>query len=136
MPKGLISLIQYGLSIRFIRFLLVGGLNTLFGYGIFALFLLIGLHYTLAGFLATIAGVIFNFNTTGRLVFKRNKWGLIFRFTSVYLITYLLNMAGIWAFEQVEVKPLVSGFILLLPMAVTAYFLQKTLVFQVLPKES
>jgi len=33
---------------RFIRFLLVGGVNTLFGYGVFVSLIYIGLHYSLA----------------------------------------------------------------------------------------
>ena len=54
---------------KFVRFLLVGVLNTLFGYFSFATLIIIGLDYKLAALLATIIGVLFNFQTTGRLVF-------------------------------------------------------------------
>ena len=54
----------------FVKFVLVGILNTAFGYLVFALLLFLGLHYTLAVILSTIAGVLFNFKTTGTLVFK------------------------------------------------------------------
>jgi putative flippase GtrA len=53
---------------RFVRFLLVGVLNTIFGYFLYGTLILIGLDYKLAVLLATILGVLFNFQTTGRLV--------------------------------------------------------------------
>ncbi|NCQ92050.1 MAG: hypothetical protein GPI94_15420 [Microcystis aeruginosa LG13-03] len=54
---------------RFVRFLLVGVLNTIFGYSLFAVLILIGLNYKYAVLIGTIQGVLFNFQTTGRLVF-------------------------------------------------------------------
>jgi len=117
------------LAIRFIRFLVVGGLNTLFGYGVFALLLWLGLHFSLAAFLSTLAGVLFNFRTTGKLVFGSHDWSLIFRFLLVYSILYLCNVAGIWLLEQIGIPAMLGGALLLLPMAVLGYLLNKTLVF-------
>ena len=53
---------------KFARFLLVGVLNTLFGYFLYGTLILIGLDYKYAVLLATILGDLFNFQTTGRLV--------------------------------------------------------------------
>jgi putative flippase GtrA len=44
-----------------LRFLLVGVLNTAFGYLLFALLLALGLKVPLALLLATVGGVLFNF---------------------------------------------------------------------------
>ena len=57
-------------SRRFLHFLLIGALNTAVGYGLFVLFLWLGLHYALAAAFATVLGVLFNFKSTGGLVFK------------------------------------------------------------------
>ncbi|MFN6273722.1 MAG: GtrA family protein [Microcystis sp.] len=54
---------------KLVRFLLVGILNTLFGYFLYGSLILIGINYKLAALLATIIGVLFNFQTTRRLVF-------------------------------------------------------------------
>jgi len=54
---------------EFARFVLVGVLNTLFSYFLYGSLILIGLNYKYAVLLATILGVLFNFQTTGRLVF-------------------------------------------------------------------
>ena len=56
-------------SIRLVRFLVIGAVNTAFSYVIYALLVLIGLHYSLATLISTILGIIFNFFTTGRIVF-------------------------------------------------------------------
>ena len=53
---------------KFARFLLVGVLNTLFSYFLYGTLILIGLDYKYAVLLVTILGVLFNFQTTGRLV--------------------------------------------------------------------
>ena len=46
---------------QFFSFLIIGGLNTLFGYGIFTFFIFINFHYTVAMMFSTIIGIIFNF---------------------------------------------------------------------------
>lgn len=45
-------------SWRFLKFLMVGALNTVFGYSVFALFTYLNLHYTISTLLATILGKI------------------------------------------------------------------------------
>ncbi|MGC7556563.1 GtrA family protein, partial [Pandoraea pneumonica] len=50
-------------EIRLVNYFLVGGLNTLFGYGVFAVCLWIGLHYSLAIAISTVLGTLFNFKS-------------------------------------------------------------------------
>lgn len=115
---------------RLIRFFLVGGVNTLFGYGAYALLLFIGFHYAWAALLGTIAGVTFNFFTTGRLVFDRSTSGGWFRFVAVYAVVYLLNVAALWVLERFGINPYVSGLILIVPMACVSYLLMRRFVFR------
>lgn len=65
---------------QLVKFLLVGGLNTLFGYAVFAVLISTGLHYTIAVFIGTLIGVLFNFKTTGKLVFDSQDNTLIWKF--------------------------------------------------------
>ncbi|MGF6313334.1 putative flippase GtrA [Bradyrhizobium sp. i1.8.4] len=59
--------------VNFVKFVLVGVANTALGYAQFALFyLLLGSHQ-LAITLATACGVMFNFHSTGRLVFRSRR---------------------------------------------------------------
>ncbi len=114
---------------RFILFLFVGGINTLFGYGLYALMLFIGLHYALAALVATIGGVLFNFKTTGAIVFGNGNNALIFRFVAVYLVVYVVNTGVLKIFNHYAVSLYIAGAVMLLPMAVLAFLLQRKFVF-------
>ena len=76
----------------FVKFILVGILNTAFGYGAFALLMYTGLHYSAAVVLSTIAGILFNFKTTGVLVFKNKDNSLIFKFIAVYTLVCITGI--------------------------------------------
>ncbi|MFA5793885.1 MAG: GtrA family protein [Candidatus Brocadiia bacterium] len=118
------------LNHQFIRFLIVGGVNTVFGYSIYALFIYIGLHYTIAALASTILGVLFNFKTTGIFVFKSNRNSLLFKFIGVYAVIYLLNIACLKIFNMLEVNMYLAGAILILPLAVLSFILNKKYVFK------
>ena len=74
---------------RFIKFLFVGIINTIFGYSVFAMLIILRLDYRYALLMATIFGVMFNFKTIGILVFKTKNNELIFRFIGVYCVIYI-----------------------------------------------
>ena len=113
----------------FARFLIVGLLNSLFGYSIFALFLYIGLHYTIATLTATILGVLFNFKTIGMLVFNNAKNSLIVKFIFVYTVTYLINIACLKVFSMLSIDLYLAGFLMLAPIALLTFVMNKRFVF-------
>jgi putative flippase GtrA len=115
---------------QFIKFLFVGGLNTLFGYGIFALFLALGLHYSLAALLGTLLGILFNFKTYGTLVFRNSDNRLLFKFLGVYGTTYLLTVASIAVLKIFHLSAFAAGAIVALPMALISFALNRRYVFK------
>jgi putative flippase GtrA len=76
---------------RFLKFVFVGIINTIFGYSLYALLLVFNFHYTLAVLFSTIIGVLFNFKTTGKLVFKCSENKFILKFILVYAVVYIIN---------------------------------------------
>jgi putative flippase GtrA len=112
------------------RFIAVGLLNTAFGYGIFAALLYLGLHYVIALFIATISGILFNFKTTGRLVFKSNSNRLIFHFAGVYALIYAVHVCSLEILLGLGINVYWAGAMLILPMASFAFFLNKRFVFK------
>lgn len=118
----------------FLRFLIVGGLNTLFGYGVFALFIVIGLHYAVAALLGTILGILFNFKTYGTLVFASRDNRLIGRFFGVYAITYVIAIGVLKLFKYLGVHVLVTSAAMTLPMAYLSYQLNRRWVFGRAPR--
>jgi putative flippase GtrA len=81
-------------------------------------------------------GVLFNFKTIGTLVFGSRDNKLIFRFICVYVVIYLLNVEALRivnampiALDQ-KVKMIAAGGVLLVPLAVVSYTLNKLFVFK------
>ncbi len=116
---------------KFIKFLLVGVLNTIFGYGLFAFFIFLDIDYPIAVLLSTILGVMFNFKTIGKLVFDSHDNSLIFRFVLVYVVIYILNVSGLWALKNMSYENMyINGFVLLAPLAIISFVLNKKFVFK------
>jgi len=114
---------------QFHRFLAVGVLNTMVGYGLFSLFIFLGFHYTLAVLFSTILGVLFNFHSIGRLVFGRHEYRLLARFFGVYGVTYILNVSFLGLFALFGINMYLAGALLLAPMAIISFLLNKYHVF-------
>lgn len=118
------------IKLIFIKFILVGILNTIFGYSIFALFLYFGMHYALALFSSTILGIIFNFQTTGLLVFKNKENKLLLKFIAVYAIIYAMSVSLLKIANVFQINLYFAGFITTGLTAVISFVLNKKWVFK------
>ena len=115
---------------RLIRFLAVGILNTAFGYGLYALFVYLGALPELALLVATIIGVIFNFFTTGRLVFRNSDNGLFIRFAAAYASIYVLNALALRGLVGAGLGPFVAQAILVPFSVVGTFAIMRAFVFR------
>ena len=115
---------------KFILFLCVGLLNTLFGYSIFAFFLRIGVHFTISALISTIAGILFNFTTFGRIVFKNKSYSNIPKFVFIYALNYFLGVGVLYYCDQLDYNLYFVQAILLMPTAVLRYLLMKYFVYK------
>lgn len=113
----------------FIRYLMVGLLNTAFGYGMFYLLLLVGLPPEIALFCATALGVLFNFMTASRLVFRERGWRFLLPFVGVYLLVYLLNAGLLRLLISAGFSAAVAQGLLFAPFVLVTYVLLKRLVY-------
>lgn len=127
--KNPLSVINGHKYVQVILFFFVGGINTMFGYSLYALLLFINLHYALASFLATIGGVLFNFKTTGTIVFRNSDNKLLYKFVLVYCFTYFVNVLFLRAFYVFEVNMYLAGAIMVVPVALLSYTLLNRFVF-------
>ena len=114
---------------KFVKYLLVGLLNTVFGYSAFALLIFLNIHYVLASFLATIAGILFNFKTIGRIVFKNNDNSIILKFFAVYGFNFLLGLVGLKIFNNYNFNMYLAGFILLIATTPVSFYFNNRFVF-------
>lgn len=115
---------------QFLKFILVGIVNTIFGYSVFALLIFLGVHYSLAVLLTTLAAILFNFKTIGVLVFNNKKNSLIFKFFLVYSIIYVLNVGALKIMFLYRVNPYLAQAMILPFLAIISFHLNKALVFK------
>jgi putative flippase GtrA len=108
---------------------MVGLINTIFGYSIYGLAILFGLHYSFALLIATILGVLFNFKTIKVMVFKSQKKNIFLRFVLVYAIVYLINLLGIRILLQSGSNSYISAMFVLPLSTAISYLLNKNFVF-------
>ena len=114
----------------FQKYIIIGGVNTLFGYSVFAIFLFLGFHYSLSVLIATVLGVFFNFQTYGKLVFRSHSNHLIGKFILVYVLIYFINVLLIALLDFFRVDLFIAGVIVLFPSAYFGYLLNKRLVWK------
>jgi putative flippase GtrA len=101
------------------RFLAVGFLNTVVGYGIYSLLVLLDIPYLFALLMATIMGVIFNYFSIGRLVFKSRGGLFVFaKFITAYSVVYSINATALDVLiKQFQFNPYL-GQVLCVPLSV------------------
>ena len=114
---------------QFGRYIAVGVLNTAFGYGIYAALIFIGFHYALASLIATVLGILFNFFTTGRIVFRNADNSRFLKFFIVYVVVYVFNLAGLAFMNSLHVDLYLAGLLMVPPAAMLSYILNHRFVF-------
>ena len=117
-------------SSQFLRFILVGGLNTAFGVGVYCLAIFIGLPYFVATLLSNVLGVLFNFMTTGNLVFRNGNPRLIFRFVACYIVIYFINTGVVKSFLLCGLNSYWAGILATPVVALCSYGLLKSFVYK------
>ena len=121
---------------KFIKFLFVGALNTLFGYLMYIIFISTPLKREWALLCAYVAGVLWNFKTTGSLVFKVNNNKLIFKFIASYVFTYFVNLVALNFLAKIQFGETAANFFLDLfnftsPIALGKYVDQLFVIFPI-----
>lgn len=114
---------------QFVRFLLVGVLNTIVGQGIFVGLVLLGLNHLIALLIATILGVLFNFQTIGNLVFRNGNSRLLVRFVLCYAFAYAINALALSGLVHSGLTPIIGQALLVLPVAIMVFFISRRYVF-------
>ena len=114
----------------FVRFLLVGVMNTAIGYALFAAFILAGAAPLLAVAASTALGALFNFGSIGVIVFSSKDVTLLPRFLAVYVGQCAVNSLLLGLLARVGLGPLVAQFVLLPLLALGTYWAMRTLVFR------
>ena len=128
----MVRCLKYLFAKKFFRFLVAGGINTVFSFLCFSILMLLIGNKEIAVTIILLIAVFFNYNTSARFVFKDSKMhlGQILKFYVVYFITYPLNLlhlyltVDLWGWNVY-----LSQFTTLLYMPIISFLLQRKFVF-------
>lgn len=118
------------LSNVYVRFVLVGLLNTAFGYSLFLVILQAPLPLFVVVALSNVGAILFNFWTMGTLVFDNADPRLIFRFVTGWGFYIGLAYVGLRAMIALGVPVEFAPAVLLLPMAVVSFLINRFFIFK------
>jgi putative flippase GtrA len=118
------------LNARFLKFLIVGGFNTAFNYGIYAFFLFAGLGYFVAATISFLVGLIVSYKTHGRYVFRSSGNRSFSLYVISWLFLYLTNISALGFLTRYGVDGYMAGALLIPPMAVLSYVVLRFAVFR------
>lgn len=112
------------------RFLAVGGLNTLVGYGFYTALTLLGLPLAWAIVLSMVMSVLFNFYSYGEGVFGGVTLASLPRFVVFYGCLCFLNWLSITLLARVGLGPLLAQALLLPLLALSGFAGMRFFVFR------
>lgn len=103
------------------RFLVAGGLNTVFGFAIYALFVYLQFPVWATVSLSMIAALIFNYLSYGGMVFKDLSWRNLPLFVMFYSALAALNTVLLHGLIGMGFGALLAQVILVPPLAVISF---------------
>jgi putative flippase GtrA len=127
-----------------VRFVIIGGVNTVLGYGLFALFdLTLGktIGYLGALYAAYVIAIVVAFFLHRRFTFRAHESGNPFvdflRFSLVYVVSLLINTAALpLLVELARMPPLVAQAVIVVVTTLVSYFGHKFFSFRRAPEKS
>lgn len=117
--------------VQLAHYLVVGAINTAFGYGVYALAIGLAAPLWLAALFAQVLGTLFNYFTYGSLVFKAApSWPQIARFAIGYTFTYGLGVGCLYFLNNIGLNAYWAGIVNLGIMPIASFFINKYFVFK------
>ena len=115
---------------HFLKFLAVGGINTLFGFITYSTLALSELSTFTVLLISTFIGISFNILTTGGLVFRDLSFRKIPKFIIVALVIFLSNLELIECLSPFYVGRIEAMAIIVIPMTILNYLLLVRFVYK------
>lgn len=113
----------------FIRFLIAGGFNSLFGWLVYSAAILLGAPPWLALIIGIVMGIGFNFVTLGGYAFRDMTLARLPRFVLTYGFIYVVNLVCLTLLQRWIEQPILGQLVLTPLMAMVSYVVLSRMVF-------
>ena len=114
---------------KFVRFLIAGAINTIFGLAIYSICIISDIIPWLALLISMFIGMAFNFLTLGSYAFQAISLGRLPRFVIFYTVTYIINLTLLMAISTWLNNKILSQAIISIPVALVSYYFINRFVF-------
>jgi putative flippase GtrA len=110
------------------RYYGVALVNTIFGYGVYSIFVFLHLNIYIAQILSRIFGMTFNYFTYKNHVFAGSGPNRV-KYILAYLLGYVLGVGFLTIFHSFVRSPYIAGFLSLICVSLINYFVLRKFVF-------
>ena len=116
---------------RFLGFVVAGGIATVVNYTIFAILLLAGLHYLAASAIGYVSGIAVSFTINRRYVFRSTATPgrQLVRYAAAYGVALFAQLALLELLVRLSIPPLLANGVALVIVVIGNYFLVSRVVF-------
>lgn len=121
------------MSKRFIKFIFVGILNTIVGYGSYGILLFLGINYLIANTLSTIIGIINSYILNRKITFNdaSTTKKTPFKFVGIYIVSYLIGIFNLYILvRKCNINSYFAGFINIFVTTLISWFGHKYFSFR------
>lgn len=118
---------------RFIKFIFVGILNTIIGYGTYSLLVFLKINYIIANTISTIIGIICSYLLNKKITFNDTKTtkNTPIKFISVYILSYIIGTINLTIIvNKCNANEYIAGFINLFITTFISWFGHKYFSFK------
>lgn len=115
---------------RFLKFGIAGVINTIFSYILFALLVYFGVKYWVATILCYLIGLLFNYKTIEKIAFNDANKKSFKYFILIFIFQCGLNIGLLTMLLHMGINEYLAAWIVVIPLAIVGYVLNKKYVFQ------
>ena len=112
------------------RFIIAGIVNTLFGWTIFSILILLDIAIPISLFFGMSLGILFNYITIGGYAFKKFSKKIFFKFILSNLFIYLLNLLSLSLIDRIIINVIFAQLFLAPFLALLSFIIMKKIVFK------
>jgi putative flippase GtrA len=112
------------------RFIIAGIVNTLFGWTIFSILILLDIAIPISLFFGMSLGILFNYITIGGYAFKKFSKKIFFKFILSNLFIYLLNLLLLSLIDRIIINVIFAQLFLAPFLALLSFIIMKKIVFK------
>ena len=118
---------------QFIKFVIVGIINTIVGYGTYGILIYFNVYYLIANTISTIIGVTNSYILNTRITFRDSKKDIKtpIKFVSVYIVSYIIGTLNlILLIKYFNVNSYIAGLFNIGVTTIISYFGHKLFSFK------